>query len=410
MKYAIKGGNLIDVVRGELVSRTTILVENDKIKKVGKEAVEIPKGYEVIEAYGKTVMPGLIDAHVHFSLGGEPNYGELFIKQPVALVAIKAASYAQRTLKAGFTTVRDMGAVGWVGISLREAIKGGIAKGPRVLASGHLLSITSGHADFFPPWVKVEEMIGRVADGVPELRRAVREQIAAGADWIKFCATGGLMDPGSKPGIQEYTEEEMKTIVEEARKAGKRVAAHAQGTEGIKAAIRAGVDTIEHGALLDEEAIELMVKNGTYLIPTLTAFHKILEHAAEGERRIPEYVVKKAEKLRERRVESFKAAVAAGVKIALGTDAGTPFNRHGENAVELELMMEHGLSEIDALRAATMGAAEALGLSGMIGSIEEGKSADLIIVDGNPLEEITVLQRAERIELVLKEGVLDEDR
>lgn len=412
MKYAIKGGDLIDVMRGRLVSHTTILVENGRIRKVGKEeVVKIPKDYEVIEAHGKIIMPGLIDTHVHFSLGAEPNYGELFIKQPVALVAIKATTYAWRTLEAGFTTVRDMGAVGWVGVSLREAIKAGIVRGPRLLASGHLLSITSGHADFFPPWVRLKETVermGRIADGVSELRRAVREQIAAGVDNIKFCATGGVMDPGSEPGVQEYTEEEMRTIVEEAKKAGKLTAAHAHGTEGIKAAIRAGVETIEHGTFLDEEAIEMMLEKGVYLVPTFAASHNILEYGTEAG--IPEYVIKKAEKHRGARIMSFKAAIEAGVKIAMGTDAGTPFNKHGDNALELELMVKYGMPEIDALRTSTKEAAEALGLGGMIGSIEEGKVADIIIVKGNPLKDITVLRKAERIELILKEGVVEVDR
>ena len=400
---ALVGGMLIDGVSEEPTRNGAILIKDGYIKRVSRRA-RAPRGCHKVDASGQTILPGLIDAHVHLCLNGEANYEELVLKEPLALMAIKAAVYAQRLLRAGFTTVRDMGAPGLLAISLRRAIEKGLIAGPRIVAAGQIITSTGGHADFIPfgLW-KEGDGLGRIADGPAEILRAVREQLKAGADCIKFCATGGVLDPQTEPGLQEYSEEEMRVLIAEAHKAGKRVAAHAQGTEGIKAALRAGVDTIEHGIFLDEEAVSLMVERGVYFVPTLSAPYNLLRHGKRAE--LPQYAIRKAEEVKEAHIRSLRMALEAGVRIAAGTDAGTPFNYHGDNALELELLVANGMTPMAAIQAATCRAAEALGLGERVGSIEQGKLADILVVQGDPLEDISLLRQRERISLVLKGGL-----
>ena len=353
-------------------------------------------------------MPGMIDCHVHLVMDGEPNYLDLVMNEPFAMVAIKAVKYVGRYLPAGFTTIRDLGSQGNVGVSIRNAINEGIIEGPRVLASGRVLSITGGHGDFFPPWLFGKairkQLLAEIVDGREDIREAVRRQLAEGVDLIKFCATGGVMDPVSTPEAQEFSDEEIETIIEEANRLSKRTATHAQGTKGIKAAIRAGVGSIEHGFMLDDECIKLMKEMGTFLVPTLSALYWEVKKGVESG--IPEVSAKKAEQLIDLNIQSFKKAVSGGVKIAMGTDAGTPFNKHGDNAFELELMVKNGMTEMEAIITSTRTAAENLGISDKTGTIEEGKLADITIINGNPLQDISLLQNKEKIETVLKEGAI----
>lgn len=400
-QLALVGGTVIDGVSDEPIRGGVVLIKGGRIHRVSRRA-RVPKGYRVVDASGQTILPGLIDAHVHLCLNGEVHYEGVLLKDPPALMAVKAVAYARRLLEIGYTTVRDMGAPARVVISLREAIASGIVPGPRILAPGRVITATGGHADFLPLGLKKDDGLGRVADGPWEVRRAVREQLKARADFIKFCATGGVLDPQTEPGVQEYSEEEMRALIAEAHRAGKRVAAHAQGTEGIKAALRAGVDTIEHGIFLDEEAVDLMRERGVHFVPTLAAPHNLLRYG-EGAG-LPPYALRKAKEVREAHIESFKLALETGVAIAAGTDAGTPFNRHGDNALELELMVQHGMTPLEAVKAATSRAAAALGLE-EVGSLEEGKIADVLLVQGDPLEDIGILRDRERISLVLKGGV-----
>lgn len=403
----IRNALLIDGVRKEPIEGVSVLIENKKIKKIGKSIIP-PEGSEIIAAEGKTVMPGMIDCHVHLVLDGESNWPDCVINEPFAMVAIKAVKYVGRYLPAGFTTIRDAGSQENLGVSIRNAINEGIIEGPRVLASGRVLSITGGHCQFFPPWVFDEALrrqtTAEIVDGREDIRKAVRRQLAEGVDSIKFCATGGVMDPISNPEAQEFSDEEMETIIEEANRLSKRTLTHAQGTKGIKAAIRAGVGSIEHGFMLDDECIKLMKEMGTFLVPTLSALYWEVKKGVESG--IPEVSVKKAEQLIDLNIQSFKKAVSGGVKIAMGTDAATPFNKHGDNAFELELMVKNGMTEMEAIIASTRTAAENLGISDKTGTIEEGKLADIIIINGNPLQDICLLQNKEKIETVMKEGAI----
>ena len=406
----IRNALLIDGVRKEPIEGVSVLIENKKIKEIGKSIIP-PEGSEIIAAEGKTVMPGMIDCHVHLVVDGEPNYLDLVMNEPFsmgAMGAIKAVKNVERYLPAGFTAIRDAGSPENIGVSIRNAINAGRIEGPRVLASGRVLSITGGHCDFFPPWVFGEairkQLTGEIVDGREDIRKVVRRQLVDGVDSIKFCATGGTMDPVSTPEVQEFSDEEMETIIEEANRLSKRTLAHAQGAKGIKAAIRAGVGSIDHGFMLDDECIKLMKEMGTFLVPTLSALYWEVKKGVESG--IPEVTVKKSERLIDLNIQSFKKAVNGGVKVAMGTDAGSPFNKHGDNAFELELMVKNGMTEMDAIIASTRNASENLGISDKTGTIEEGKLADIIIINGNPLQDICLLQNKEKIETVIKEGAI----
>lgn len=366
-----------------------LLIEGGRIAAIG---LADRAGAETVDLGGRWLMPGLIDCHVHITFAGDPDDAPKAPTTPTPVLAWTAANNARATLLAGVTTVRDLGSRDAINIHLRDAIAAGKVVGPRMRAAGGIICMTGGHG-----W-----WIGRQADGADDVRRAVREQLRAGADVIKFTATGGVMTPGVDPRSASFTEDELRAGVTEAHKAFRRAAAHAQGTDGIKNAVRAGIDSIEHGIFLDDEAIDLMKQHGTYLVPTLVAPENISRHGlAAG---IPPYMVEKSDRVRESHRESFRRAVSAGVRIAMGTDAGTPFNRHGANAAEIALMVECGMSPVQALVAATRTAAELLDLTDETGTIETGKAADLLIVDGDPLTEISLLCDADRIAGVLKDG------
>ena len=380
MLRAFRGMKLINCRGDEPIQDAVVLVDEGRIVGSGRrEEVAVPREAEVIDLSGKTLLPGLIDAHVHCILDATGDPMANLMGESPAVWALKGARHLRATLEAGVTYIRDVGGMEHVDIDLRDAVASGLIVGPTMQVAAHVITMTGGHG----------HAIGREADGVGEVARAAREQLKAGADLIKVIATGGVMTPGVEPGSAQMSEEEMAVAVREAHNAGKRVATHAQGTEGIKNSIRAGVDSVEHGIFLDEEAIEMMREGGVYLVPTLVAPYWIVK--AGVEQGIPDYAVRKASSVMESHRASFRLALEAGVKIAMGTDAGTPFNCHGQNAYELKLMVEAGMTPTEALHSATRVGAELLGVQDQVGTIEEGKRADMIVVDGDPLVDIDVM-------------------
>jgi imidazolonepropionase-like amidohydrolase len=314
-------------------------------------------------------------------------------KESIAKTTLRGAANLKKLLKSGVTFFRDMGGYEYIDIELKKSVNEGFIEGPEFLVSGKVLTMTGGHG----------YLMGRECDGVDEVRKAAREQLKAGADVIKIMATGGVMTPGVEPGSPQLTKEEIQAAVEEAHKAGRKTAAHAQGTTGIKNAVMAGIDSVEHGIFLDDEVIEMMVEKGVYLVPTLVAPYFIIEYGEEGG--IPAYVVEKSKRVMESHLESFRKAYKAGVKIAMGTDAGTPFNYHDKSAYELKLMVEAGMKPMDAIVSSTKVAAELLGIEKDYGTLEQGKVADFIVLKDNPLENIETLLQVER---VYKKGKLVE--
>lgn len=386
MLRAFCGMKLINCTGDEPIQDAVVLVDEGRIVGSGRrEEVAVPGEAEVIDLSGKTLLPGLIDAHVHCILDATGDPMANLMGESPAVWALKGARHLRATLEAGVTYVRDVGGMEHVDIDLRDAVASGLILGPTMQVAAHVITMTGGHG----------HAIGREADGVGEVARAAREQLKAGADLIKVIATGGVMTPGVEPGSAQLSEEEMAVAVREAHNAGRRVATHAQGTEGIKNSIRAGVDSVEHGIFLDEEAIEMMREGGVYLVPTLVAPYWIVK--AGVEQGIPDYAVRKASSVMESHRASFRLALEAGVKIAMGTDAGTPFNCHGQNAYELKLMVEAGMTPTEALHSATRVGAELLGVQDQVGTIEEGKRADMIVVDGDPLVDIDVMLDVDQV-------------
>jgi len=399
----LKNALLIDGNGDEPIENGCVIIEGAKIVYAGEDDSQEIQKYpdaELLDINGMTLMPGLIDTHVHLSLHGSPNYFNEMIMESPSLAALKAVKKVNRILKSGFTTIRTMGDKGQIDIAMKTAVENGDILGSRIRTSGMCLTITGGHGDMFPPHVEIQGM-GRIVDGPVEARKAAREQIKAGADNIKLMATGGGMSPGP-PTVAQLTIEEMQAAVEEANKYDKTTAAHAIGTEGIKNALKAGVRTIEHGSFLDAEGIDLLLAKDAYLVPTLAAF-KTIKYGKEGG--VPEYTIEKVQYFQTAHTKNLKKAMAAGVKIVVGTDAGTPFNYHGESAYELECLVANGFSEMQAIQSATKTAAEALMLPDL-GTIEKDKIADLIVIAGNPLEDIKILQDVEKIKMVFKEGAL----
>ena len=370
--------------------RGDVLCVDGSIAGLGE--VEAPEGAEAVDCTGEYLIPGLIDCHVHISSSGDP--AELTPGQRVSLArrAWRTAEHARATLAGGVTTVRDLGAADRLNIDLGRAVEEGEVKGPRVLAAGMGVTMSGGHGHGF---------IAREADGADEVRKAVREEIRAGASAIKLFASGGVLTPGVDPRSPAFTREELTAGVEEATKAFRTVAAHAQSTEGIKNAVAAGVSSIEHGVWLDEEAIAMMIERGTYLVPTLTAPYHIALGADAG---IPEYAVEKGQAVLEDHIASYERALEAGVKVAMGTDQGTPLNRPGENAQEAVRMADHGLSPGAALLAASGWAADLLELDEETGRLRVGLAADIVRLTEDPLTDIRCLTRPEAIAGVVKGG------
>ena len=378
---------------GEVLPNSTILIRGERIAAVGDaRTVKVPRGATRIDGRGLTLLPGLIDCHVHLCLGGEADVVRTVHEEPPALSLLKAAQHARKTLEAGFTTVRDLGFRDHSVFTLVQAIESGLLPGPRILASGLAICMTGGHARF----------IGRQADGPAEIRAAVREQVVAGARVIKFIASGGVLTPGTSPSTPQLTPEELRAGVKAAQRAGLKVAAHAHSAQGMKHAILAGVHSIEHATLLDNEAASLIHRHGVFVVPTLSALATTADNGLGCG--IPSSVVTKARNMRARHESSFKKAHRAGIRIALGTDAGTPFNYHGENAQELGRMVALGLTPMEAIQTATADAACLLGIQDQVGTIEKGQQADLLLVDGNPLKKIALLQTHDRLVGIMQAG------
>lgn len=385
-----EGGKVFDGT-GRLLESHGVLVEDGRIARVAPRAVFEGYAGARVETAGATLLPGLIDCHVHLCYRGDADPRAALAKLNPAEVTLTVLENAQRALAGGLTALRDCGGKDHLEFAVRDAIARGTFPGPTIRAAGRMICMTGGHGSF----------LGRVADGCEEVVKAVREQIHADCDLVKIMATGGVMTPGVNPEDAHYTAEEMRAGVREAKRFGRRTASHAQGAEGILNAVRAGVDSVEHGIFMDQQCLEEMLAADTFLVPTIAALKNILEHAGQG---IPAYVVEKAQRVAERHRESVGMYYRAGGRIALGTDAGTPFNRHGENARELAFMVEYGMSPRDALVAATGGAARLLGLEDR-GRIAEGCRADLLLVRGDPLEDIAcAAERAQHL-AVYRDGI-----
>lgn len=377
---------------GRILEHATVLVEGERIVKVVEGDVVIPQNAHAIPLDGRTLSPGFIDCHVHLCLDGSADPITVLMREPLPITTLKAAQFARQTLMAGITSVRDLGGRDGIDLSIRDAIRSGLIVGPRMLASGKLICMTGGHG-----W-----QMGREADGPDEVMKVSREQIRTGADVVKFMATGGVMTPAVEPGSEQFTEEELRAGIQEAHKVGKKTATHAMGTQGILNALRAGIDSIEHGVYLDEETISLMVKRDVPLIPTISALYHIETKGVEAG--IPAFAVDKTLRVKPFHLEGVLMAHEAGVRVAMGTDSGTPFNTHGENLGELQRLVEVGYSPIDVLQSGTQIASQVLGLEKELGTIEEGKLADLIVVEGNPLEDVGLLLKPEAIRLVMQGG------
>ena len=397
---AIEGGKLIDGTGGAPVENGSVVVREGRIIAVGQSAdVSVPAGAVMVDAAGKTIMPGLIDAHLHFLGIRSPNQ-VTWVIDPPHVRSMRAVMDAWRVVDSGFTSVRDAG--GMLGLYLKQAISEGSIVGPRIMAAGKAISQTAGHADwhFVPKEWGERMMLGRIADGVADVRLAAREQLREGADFLKIMTTGGVMSEKDKPTSCQFSMEEIRAFVEEAKNAGVKTASHAQGAQGIKNAITAGIDSIEHGIFLDDECIEMMTKKRTRLIPTFAIVDAIVTRGRELG--VMEVSVRKAESVQEAHIENFKKAFKAGVKCGLGSDyLSGPMSPHGESATELEIYVKKaGLTPMDAIVCATKTNSEVLGLEDDIGTLEEGKLADLIIIDGDPLSDISVLRDKNKISAV----------
>ena len=393
----IKAGRLIDVIGGEVRSGQVIVIQGDKIVEVADAAdVSIPADAELIDLSDHTVLPGLIDMHVHLTFDHRfHGYKGLAISVPRS--ALYGVFNAQKTMNAGFTTVRNVGASGYADVALRDAINDGEIDGPRMRVSGPSLGITGGHCDnnLLPP--KYQARSEGVANGPWAVRAKVRETIKYGADIIKFCATGGVLSKGDSVGGQQYTFEEMQALVDEAHQHKRKVAAHAHGAEGIKTAIIAGVDSIEHGSLIDDEGIRLARKNGTFLVMDIYNDTFILEHGAEVGM-LPESLEKERQ-IGQLQRDNFRKAFQAGVRMAFGSDGAV--YPHGDNGKQFKYMVEYGMTPMQAIQAATVHAAELIGWQDSVGAIEVGRFADIIAVEGNPLNNVGLL---EDVRFVMKGG------
>jgi imidazolonepropionase-like amidohydrolase len=394
----VRAGKLLDVKTGKLETNQAVVIEADKIVSVGPaSAVNASPGDVIVNLPNATVLPGLIDAHTHLTFNPQFGYETLAISIPRE--ALIGAHNARITLEAGITTVRNVAADGYADVALRDAINAGDVPGPRMLVSGPPLSITGGHCDNDLLPYEYHATADGVADGVEQVQHKVREIIKYGADLIKVCATGGVLSKGDDPNASQYTLEEMKAIVADAHRLGRKVAAHAHGAQGVIWASEAGVDSVEHGHLMNDEAIATLKKNGTYLVPTLYLVDWQREHAAEAN--LPDFAKKKMELVSQMGKANIKKAFEAGVKIGMGTDAAV--YPHGLNAHELAVYVSLGMTPLQAIRTATVNDADLLGWSDKVGSIEPGKWADLIAVDGDPLQDVTTLQH---VKFVMKGGAV----
>lgn len=399
----VKAAHWIDPAAGVVRENQAILVEGDKVKQIGA-AADLTKGLgpnvRVIDLGNATVLPGFIDCHTHLTGQPENYYEDVFRKSPID-VATTSHIFARRTLLAGFTTIRNVGADEYTDLALRRAIDAGKIPGPRMLCSAVALGSTGGHADLngFSPYLEFKLIAPGIANGPEQIREAVRRNIKYGADWIKILASAGVLSEEEAVGAPQYSVEEMKAAVDEAALWGRKVAAHAHGTEAIKMAVRAGVASIEHGSLIDDEGIRLMKERGTWLVADIYNDDYILaEYSRLG---YPQKIIDKEKMVGRVQRENFRKAFQAGVKCAFGTDAGV--YPHGWNAKQFAKQVEWGMTPMQAIQSATTSAADLIGWKTKAGQLAPGYFADLVAVKGDPLKDISVL---EKLDFVMKGGAI----
>jgi imidazolonepropionase-like amidohydrolase len=397
----IHAGHLLDVKTGKMLDNVNVVITGDRIERIvvlgapsGVHQMSTP---DTINLPNATLLPGLIDAHTHLTF--DPNFGYQELGVSIPKEALIGAKNARTTLEAGFTTVRNLGAKGYADIALRDAVNEGMVPGPRIIASGPALSITGGHCDENLLPYEWHARSDGAADGVEGVQHKTREIIKYGADVIKVCATGGVLSKGDDPRASQYTLEEMKAIVADAHRLGRKVAAHAHGAQGIAWAAEAGVDSIEHGSYIDDNAIKIMKEHGTYLVPTQYLGDWMKENAARIG--LPAMYADKMKMVTAAMRQNITKAIQAGVKIALGTDAAV--YPHGLNAHEFAVYVQLGMTPLEAIQTGTVNGADLLGWSDRIGTLEAGKFADIIAVEGDPTKDVTVLQHPV---LVMKGGVV----
>jgi imidazolonepropionase-like amidohydrolase len=402
----VLAGRLFDSTGDNLRETQVIVVEGERIKSVGSAAsIKIPAGSTVIDLSNATVLPGLIDCHTHLGSRAD-RYNEIYdFKDSPFNSAFAGVVNAKKTLEAGFTTVRDVGSAPFLAVDLRNSINEGFIPGPRIVASGPGISITGGHGDLnnYTPQTRVtmfpEEHDFQIADGAEQIRHTIRAQEKYGVDVIKILATGGVLSRGDKPGAPQYTLEELKVAAETAHMGGRKIAAHAHGAEGIKNAILAGIDSIEHGSLVDDEGIRLAKERGTYFVMDIYNDDYLLNEAPKFG--LTEEKLEKEKTVGKWQRENFEKAFKAGVKMAFGTDAGV--YPHGDNAKQFFYMVKYGMTPAQAIRAATSSAADLIGRKADVGTIESGKYADIIAVDADPMSDVRAL---EHVSFVMKGGVV----
>ena len=388
---AIKCSKMFDSQTGKVRENVVIFTDGERITAVTPAAEAVLEGCEVIDLTGKFVTPGLCDCHMHLASNGEGSSMGTAPYETLGTATLKAVNNVKADLMAGFTSVRSCGDQGFLDVAIRNAVDRGDIPGPRLMVCGSPISSTGGHADsHYNPYIHDGVvMSGYAADGPAEMMKGVRYNIKYGADYIKFMGTGGVMSLGTTVGAQQMSLEEMKAICDTAKMYGMTIATHAHGTSGIKDAIRAGVTSVEHGMMMDEEGIELMKEHGTTLVPTLIAAERIIVKGKEIG--TPDWAIAKANTVFQHATHGFKRCIEENIPIAFGTDSGTPYNFHGKQAYEFELMCRYGMTPAQALTAATRTASELMRKQDSIGSIEPGKYADIVAFDGDPMADIKAM-------------------
>jgi imidazolonepropionase-like amidohydrolase len=397
MYKVLTGATLIDGTGKVPIEQAALLINGNIIEAVGvKNEVPVPAETEVIDIQGKYLLPGLIDTHIHMDLHGmSDTFQENLVEDK--LRTLRAAKEMEDTLQAGFTTVRNVGSVNFIDFTIKAGIEQGLVQGPRVLTSGRAISMTCSGTEYFAGFY-------RLADGPQECRKAAREQLKEGADLLKVMATGAIMNPGGVPGAPQLDVDEIKAVVDEGDKLGKHTAAHAHGAKGIINAVLAGVRTIEHGTMADDVAIGMMADKGIFLVPTLVVHECWMNHKKNLD--IPKFMLEKSKAIEQQGRKVLHKAIAAGVKVAMGTDAGTNFNYHGKNSNEIIAYVKHGfMTSMEALQSATQTAAAAIEMDQQLGTLEKGKFADCLVLENNPLEDITGLADPQNITMVIKDGL-----
>ncbi len=395
----IKAARLIDGSGGKVIENPVVVIKGERISEVRSDTDSAPSDGIILDLGSKTLLPGLIDCHLHYGIDPKGNIETDMLRKSIPFLAIQGASFAKDDLYAGITTVRAAGDKGFLDVAMKEAVNKGIIEGPRMAVSGHMLTITGGR-DNLPPEVSYSESLWKECDGADGVRKAAREQLKYGVDWIKLGASGAVSAGGGLPGGQQFTLEEIRAAVECAKMYGKKTFAHAHSAATIKACVAAGVDSIEHGLLIDEEAVRMMADKGVYWCLTNAPIENILNLGVE--KGIPASMVERTKGFREEQLRMIRKGRELGIKFVMGTDSGMPFVYHGENPKELEYMVRVcGFSPMEAILSSTSAAAGMLGWENDIGSVEPGRYADIIGVDEDPLKNISTLQN---VSFVMKSG------